>query len=164
MNKIEKKQVINYLKDDVFSNSSIAIFHYRGLSDKALFEIRETLKEKKCGLKIAKNTLSRLALKEKNLNELVEYFKGPTAIAYSNDIVSLAKILSDYSKKNNNLEIKVGYSDNQLIEVSKIESLAKLGSLDNVRSSFIAKLNAVQSNFVRILAAPSNGDAENFSG
>ena len=124
---------------------------------KQIHDMRVTLKKNQCDIKIVKNTLAKLALKSTDLEVLEPYFNGPTAIAYSRDIISLSKVLSDISKKDNSLKIVIGYFGKSLISEDKIESIAKLGSINELRSSFVGVLNYVQSNFIRVLSAPSKG-------
>jgi large subunit ribosomal protein L10 len=163
MNKQQKQDLISQIKNLLQKNNVISLIHYRGLNDKQLFDLRLSLKNSGCGIKVVKNTLLRIAVKDLNFDSLKEYLKGPTALVYSNEPVSLAKIIYNSSKESEHLKIQAFLFDNKLLEENDIKSLASLGSLDEVRSSFIMKLNAVQSNFVRILAAPNSGEASNFS-
>jgi large subunit ribosomal protein L10 len=157
MNKNQKSEIISLLKKSLSENSFISIVHYRGMNCKQIHDMRVALKKNQCDIKIVKNTLVKLALKNTDLEILTPYFNGPTAIAHSQDIISLSKVLSDISKKDNFLKIVIGYFNKSLISESKIEDIAKLGSLDELRSSFIGVLKYTQSNFTRILSAPSEG-------
>jgi len=157
MNKNQKSELVSSLKDKLTSSAFVAIVHYRGMSDKQLYDMRVALKAKSCNMKIAKNTLVKVALKGTDLEALSPHLNGPTAVLYSEDVVGLSKILSDVSKKAEVLKIKIGYFNKSLITESAIKEMAKLGSLDEVRSSFIGVLKGAQSQFVRILSAPEKG-------
>jgi large subunit ribosomal protein L10 len=159
MNKNQKSELVSSLKDKLIKSSFIALVHYRGVSDKQLYDMRILLKSKGCSMKIAKNTLVKIAIKGTDLEVLSPHLSGPIAVLYSNDPVALAKIISDFSKKVEIIKIKIGYLDKSLITEDKIKSLAELGSMEEVRAAFIGKLNAVQSNFARILNAPQLGMA-----
>lgn len=157
MNKNQKAELISVLKNQLIGSNFISIIHYRGMSDKQLYDMRVALKAKNCQMKIAKNTLVKVAIKGTDLEILTPHLSGPTAVLYSQDPVALAKILSDIVKQIEVLKIKTGYLNKSLIAESAINSLAKLGSLEEVRASFLGKLKAVQSNFVRIVNAPQSG-------
>ncbi len=125
--------------------------------------MRVALKDKKCSMKIAKNTLVKVAIKGTELESISPHLNGPTAVLYSQDVIALSKVISDFSKEVEVLEIKIGYLNNELISEDKIRDLAKLGSLEEVRASFLGKLKGAQSNFVRILKAPESGMASSFN-
>ena len=73
MNKNEKANLVAYFKDKLISNAFVAIIHYRGMSDKQLYDFRVALKAKGCGMKIAKNTLVKVAIQGTHL----EILKSP---------------------------------------------------------------------------------------
>lgn len=162
MNKNQKSNLVSSLKDKLTNSVFVAVVHYRGMSDKQLYDMRVALKAKNCDMKIAKNTLIKVALKGTDLEALTPHLKGPTAILYSQDLIALSKVVSDFAKEIEVLKIKVGFFNKGIITESAINDLAKLGSLEEVRASFIGKLKGVQSNFVRILNAPESGLASQF--
>jgi large subunit ribosomal protein L10 len=156
MNKEQKASLVSTLKDNLAASSFVAVIHYRGMSDKQLYDLRVALKSKKCGMKIAKNTLVRIAVKGTDLEALLPHLKGPTAVVYSNDPVALAKAVCDNAKETPALEIKTGFFNKALMNESAIKEMAKLGSLEDVRASFIGMLKGAHSKFVRVLNAREN--------
>ncbi len=159
MDKNQKSALVSSLKDKLTSSAFVSIVHYRGMDDKQLYDLRIALKSKGCNMKIAKNTLIKVALKGTDLEILTPHLSGPTAILYSQDPVALAKAVSDMVKKVEVLKIKIGYFNKALVTESAIKEMAKLGSLGEVRSSFLGLLKGAQSKFVRILSAPEQGFA-----
>lgn len=157
MNRDQKSELVSFLKDKLLTSSFVALVHYRGMSDKDLYDMRISLKEKGCNMKIAKNTLTKVALKGSEMETLSEYLNGPTALLYSEDVVALSKVLADTAKKSEFLKIRAGFFNNAVIDEAAIKDLAKLGSLEDVRASFIGVLKGAQSHFVRILTAPEKG-------
>jgi len=164
MNRNQKVELISLLKDKLIASSFVAVVHYRGMSDKQLYDMRVALKAKGCGMKIAKNTLVKVAIQGTELEVLTPHLSGPTAILYSQDMIALSKVISDFAKEVEVLQIKIGYLNKELISENKIRDLAKLGSLEEVRASFLGKLKGIQSNFVRVLQAPEAGLASSFKG
>ena len=159
INKSQKSNSISFLRKQMEQSSFVVLIHYRGMTGRQLYDIRVNLKSKDCGMKIAKNTLTSLAVKGTNFEPISSYLKGPTAILYSSDPVALAKIITNFAKEIECLKIKIGYLDKSFLQEAEISNLAKLGSLGEVRSSFLGTLNAVQSNFVGVLNAPQSGMA-----
>ncbi len=155
--KSKKLELVSDLKTKLEKSNFVAIVHYRGMNGEQLYKLRVNLRSKSCHMKIVKNTLVDIAIKGTEYEPLSQFLNGPTAILHSEDPVSLAKVLADSSKEVKCLEIKAGFLDNNVIKESEILSLAKLGSLEEVRASFIGKLTGVQSNFARVLTAPQSG-------
>ncbi len=164
ISKSQKSGMVSSLKDNLASASFVIVVHYRGMSGRQLYDMRVNLKAKSCGMKIAKNTLTAIAIKGTEFESIASYLKGPTAILYSQDPVALSKIVTDFAKETEFLKVRVGYLDKALVQEAEISSMAKLGSLTDVRASFLGKLNAIQSNFVRVLNAPQEGLASLFAG
>lgn len=157
INKNKKTELVNELKDNLSKSKFAVIIHYRGMDGTQLYNLRVDLKSKGCNMKIIKNTLANIAIKDTDYESLAEYLTGPTAILYAEDPVALAKSITDSAKEIDCLEIKAGVLDNNVVKESQIANLAKLGSLEEVRASFIGRLTGVQSNFVRVLnGAPSS--------
>jgi len=159
INKTQKSEMISSLKNSLSNAQCVVIAHYRGMSGKQLYNLRVSLKAKGCGMKIAKNTLTSIAIKGTEFEAVSSHLKGPTAILYAKDPVALAKIIADTKKEIEHLQVKVGYLDKVLIGDKEITNLAKLGSFEEVRASFLGLLVSVQSNFARLLAAPQAGFA-----
>jgi len=159
MNKEQKTNLISALKEKLVGSAFVAVIHYRGMSDKQIYDLRIALKSKDCGMKVAKNTLVKLAVKGTELEALNPHLIGPTAMLYSQDPVALSKVIADMAKQVEVLKIKTGFFNKSLMNEATIKEIAKLGSLENVRSSFIGLLKGAQSKFVRILTAPKQGFA-----
>jgi len=157
MNKDQKIKLVSDIKEDLLESELVVLLHYRGLSDNALYNFRKNLKEKEAKLKVAKNTLIKVAIKGTDLDVLDSHLNGPTALAYAKDPVALAKVISDASKSNELLKIQIGYLNQEILSKDAIGGLSKLGSLEEVRASFIGAINAAQSNFVRLVNASPSG-------
>jgi large subunit ribosomal protein L10 len=157
MNRTQKADLVALMKEELAKSDFIVLLHYRGMSDKQLYDFRVSLKSKGVNLKIIKNTLAKVAVKGSDMEILSPYLTGPTAICYANDPVSLAKIATQGAKENESLKIQAAYLDKAILSKDAIDSLSKLGSLDEVRSSFLSVLTGSQSKFVRVLNAPASG-------
>lgn len=161
MNREQKKQLVESVNKNLVNSAFVAIVHYRGMTDKQLYDLRLALKSKGCSMKIAKNTLVKVAIKKTDLELLTEYLSGPTAVIYSQDPVALSKVVVDTAKQVEHLKIKAGFFNKAIVNEATIRDMAKLGSIEEVRASFIGLLSAKQANFVRLLTAPEKGLAAN---
>ena len=155
MNRDQKKIFIKNIKTIVDDNSLVLVFHYRGMSMNEMTDLRVQSFNSGCNIKVTNNKLAKLALKETNKADLSDFFDGPTAIAYSNDPVSLTKLLVEFSKNNNNLVVLGGIMDNEILSVEKIEILSKLPSLEEIRAKLIGLISTPAQKIASVLTAPS---------
>ena len=155
MNRDQKKIFIKNIKTIVDDNSLVLVFHYRGMSMNEMTDLRVQSFNSGCNIKVTNNRLAKLALKETNKADLSDFFDGPTAIAYSNDPVSLTKLLVEFAKNNNNLVVLGGIMDNEILSVEKIEILSKLPSLEEIRAKLIGLISTPAQKIASVLTAPS---------
>ena len=154
MNRIEKTNYINSLKKDLESNDAMMIYHYEGLNVKQLDELRDKMREAGALLKVTKNRITKLALKETAHSEAENLFSGPTAIALSQDPITIAKILVKFQKTNQKLKIVGGVMDKKLLAPADVTEIAKLPTLDEARAQIVGILQAPQQKLISILLAP----------
>ena len=163
MNRKQKEIFIKNLRTIVDENSLVLVFHYRGMSMNEMTDLRVQSFNSGCNIKVTNNRLAKLALKETNKVVLSDFFDGPTAIAYSNDPVSLTKLLVEFAKNNNNLVVLGGIMDNEILSVEKIEILSKLPSLEEIRAQLIGLISTPAQKIASILTAPSGDLARVFN-
>ena len=163
MNREQKEIFIKNIKTIVDENSLVLVFHYRGMSMNEMTDLRVQSFNSGCNIKVTNNRLAKLALKETNKADLSDFFDGPTAIAYSNDPVSLTKLLVEFAKNNNNLVVLGGIMDNEILSVEKIEILSKLPSLEEIRAKLIGLISTPAQKIASVLTAPSGDLARVFN-
>lgn len=151
-----KKELVQSLKDILSSNPFVVLIEYKGLTAKGITDFRNLLKSKNANLRVFKNTLSKIAVKDTVYDPLTEYFKDQVAISYSDDCVGLSSALMQFAKGNEAIKIKVGFLEDKVVDINTIKSLSALGSLEDVRSAFLRTLIAPASNLARLLEAPSS--------
>ena len=104
-----KQAVVDEISSKLKSSVSVVVVDYRGLNVSQVTELRKQLREAGIDFKVYKNSMSRRAAEAAGLEGLNEHLTGPNAIAFSTeDVVAPAKILNDFAKKNDKLEIKAG--------------------------------------------------------
>lgn len=125
----EKEVFVSELTDRLKSNNNFILTDYKGLNVEEMTDLRDRMRKIGCDFKVVKNTLARLAMKNLNLENLIEYLRGPTAIAVEKtDIIAATKTLIDFSRQHENLKIKVGFLEGHIVLSQEVKSLAKLPS------------------------------------
>jgi len=156
MNKIKKKTYIKKMKGFFQKNSSILITHYQGLSVKQIDELRSEMRKHGILFKITKNRITKLALEGSKFKKLENLFSGPTAVAFSEDAIISAKVLTKFAKKNSNLKIIGGIMDQEPLSVEEVEKIATLPTLDEAKAQIIGILTAPAQKIISILLAPGS--------
>lgn len=150
MNRQDKEQQVQELRDVLEGATSVILTDYRGLDVSSMVDLRRSLREESVGYKVVKNTLAKLALEGTDKAFLAEHFRGPIAVAWSDDPVAPARQLSKFAKEHEELEIRVGYLSGNEIDLAGINALASLPSKDELRSKFLSVLNAPAQKFVTL--------------
>ena len=144
----QKKQVVNEIAEKFQASQSTIVVDYRGLTVSEVTELRKQLREAGVDFKVYKNTLTRRATEVAGLTELDENLTGPTAIAFSNeDVIAPAKILNEFAKKNEALEIKAGVIQGNVASVEQVKELAVLPNYEGLLSMLLSVLQAPVRNF-----------------
>ena len=153
MRKEEKQQIAEDLRDRFSKVAIIVLTDYKGLDVKAMNDLRRKLRAEEVEYQVVKNTLLVRASEDNDVALIKDYFKGPNAIALSyDDPISPAKVLSQFAKENDKLEIKVGLMNGQVLDANAIKALAKLPSREVLLGQFLSALNAIPASFVRTIA------------
>lgn len=144
----QKKQLVSTIADQFKRSKSTILVDYRGLNVSEVTELRKQLRDAGIEFKVYKNTMTRRAVEEAEMTGLNEQLVGPTAIAFSYDeVVAPAKIISDFAKKHEALEIKAGIVEGQVASVEEIKAIADLPSREGLLSMLLSVLQAPMRNF-----------------
>ena len=155
MNKEQKKNYIVEMSNQFEKSKAIMVTHYQGLTMIQLDELRATMREHGIIFKITKNRITKLALEKTKCKDLSNLFTGPTAVAFGEDAIMSARILSKIEKNNENLKLIGGLMDNEVLDEAGVQNVASLPTLDEARANIIGILNASASKLVSILLARS---------
>jgi large subunit ribosomal protein L10 len=157
-----KQEAVDVVTAKLRESVTTVVADYRGLNVAQVTELRKQLREAGIEFQVLKNSLVRRATAAAELSELDSVLTGPTAIAFSKeDAVAPAKILSDFAKKNDALEIKGGVVEGQVVGVDQINALAALPSREGLLSMLLSVLQAPVRNFA--LAVKAVADKEEAS-
>lgn len=138
-----KQQVVTEIADKLRASKSTIVVDYRGLTVAEATELRKQLREAGIEFKVYKNSLTRRAAEQAEVAELNAHLTGPNAIAFSNeDVVAPAKVLNDFAKKHEALEIKAGVIEGKLVSVEDVKAIAELPSREGLLSMLLSVLQA----------------------
>ena len=135
----QKASVVSEIKEKFENAKSVVMFDYRGLSVAEVTELRRKLRENDADYKVYKNTLTKRALDELNIN-MDEYLAGPSAITFGKDELSIVKVLSDFAKDHNALELKAGIIEGKVAGLEDLKSYAASPSRDMLLTMLAAGL------------------------
>jgi len=156
LSKEQKKNYVKEMKNFLDSNESIMITHYQGLTVNQLDSLRAEMRKHGILFKITKNKITKLALEETKFKDLANLFNGPTAVAFSKDAISTAKILTKFSKDNDNLKILGGIMGEDILNPEDVSKIATLPTLDEARAKITGILKTPAQKIVSILLAPGS--------
>ena len=156
MNKNKKKQYIDEMKDYFNKTSSIFVTHYQGLTVKQIDDLRKEMRKHGIIFKITKNRITKLALGDSKFKKLENLFTGPTAVAFSEDAITSAKILTKFAKKNANLKIIGGLMEEEPLSVEDVQKIATLPTLNEARAKIVGILSSPAQKIASILLAPAS--------
>ncbi len=167
----EKIAIVAEVQEKFSNAEAVILTEYRGLDVTDMAVLRTAMKQAGGEYKVYKNTLVRVAAKELNL-EIEELLVGPTAIAFtgirpdgsSGDPVSIAKVLTNFSKDHKDLVIKGGVLEGALLSTEEITALSKIAPREELLArlaggmaaplrEFASLLNAIPQNFAYALSA-----------
>ena len=150
----EKKQIVSDLAEQLKSAVSGVLVDYCGLSVEQDTLLRNKLREAGVEYKVVKNNLTRFAAKEVGLDELDPILNGPTSLAISmTDEVAPAKVIAEFAKGNEQLEIKAGFLEGKVLSLDEVKTLAATPNREVLLAKLLGSLNAPASNLARTLQA-----------
>lgn len=153
-----KKQAVQEIQSRLQDANLVIFTDYRGLSVTEMNELRAKLKNAGAEYRVLKNTMTRFALQNTGLEELLPYIEGPNAVLFStSEPVEPAKILFDFAKTNKNLEVKAGILEGKVIGIDQIKGLSTLPSREVLVAQVLGGLQAPLYGFAYVLKANLSG-------
>ena len=154
MDRAAKAELVTAMHD-VFKNTGVVVVaHYAGMTVAQMTDYRGRVKAAGGKVKVAKNKLAKLALKDTEFAGISDLFKGPTVVAYSKDPIAAAKAATAYAKANDKLVILGGAMGKTVLDAKGVKALADLPSLDELRAKIIGLLNAPATKIARTVKEP----------
>ena len=146
-----KKDIVSEIVDKIKNSESVIIFQYQGLTVSDLSDLRVKLRDTDAEVKVYKNTLLKRALDEVKV-DLTDFLEGPNAILFGKNLLEPIKVLSDYAKENDKLDIRVGIISGSRADLDVIKEYASIPS----REGLLTMLAGGMIQYVRDLAIGLN--------
>ena len=156
MNKEKKKIYIEEMKNFFSKTSSVFVTHYQGMTVKQIDLLKSEMRKHGILFKITKNRITKLALEGTKFKKLENLFSGPTAVAFSEDAITSAKILTKFAKSNSHLKIIGGIMEEEPLSVEDVEKIATLPTLSEARAKIVGILTSPAQKILSILLAPGS--------
>ena len=152
----QKKKYIESMTQQFDKSEAVIVAHYQGLNVSQLDDLRKQMREYGIKFKITKNRITKLALENTKCKDISDLFVGPTAVALSEDAIASAKILTKFSKANQNLKILGGIMGKDVLDVAGVQNVATLPSLEEARAKIVGILRSPAQKIASILLAPAS--------
>ncbi len=157
----KKAQEVEEVAAKFSEAASVVVVDYRGLTVEQVTELRKQLRDANVEMKVIKNGILRRAAEKAGLSGMEDVFVGPTAVAFSNeDVVAPAKIMNDFAKNAEALEIKGGVVEGNVSSVEEIVALAKLPNREGLLSMLLSVLQAPVRNVAYAVKAVAEAQEE----
>ena len=155
MDRTEKREFVSVLGQVFAETSMVVVTQNNGMTVSEVSELRRRMRASGSTYKVAKNRLAVLALDGTRFNGIAPLLKGPTALAWSNDPVAVAKAAVDYAKTNEKFVVIGGALGTQMLNADGIKALADLPSLDVLRARLLGMIQTPGTRIASILQAPA---------
>lgn len=155
----QKKNTVNEIVDKLKTSESVIIFQYQGLTVSELSDLRRELKNVDAEVKVYKNTLLKRAADELNIN-LDDFLAGPNAVLFGKTLLEPIKIVADFAKNHDKLDIRVGIISGDVADIATIKEYASIPS----REGLLTMLAGGMMQYVKDLAISLNLYAEKMEG
>jgi len=156
MSNIEKKKLVVKETLTKFRESTgIIITDYQGLTVEQISKLRRLLEKAGAQYKVIKNTLSKRAIDELNINgNMKSLFSGVTGLVFCKDYIAAVKVLTKFAADNTAFKIKGGYIESKAYSVSEIKDISKLSSKEELIAKLVMLLNQPVTRMVNSLSSP----------
>ncbi|MDR2676629.1 MAG: 50S ribosomal protein L10 [Endomicrobium sp.] len=153
MSSLKNRQIVKSLIEKFKNINGLILTEYHGLTVKEISDLRSKLYKFDSEYLIAKNTLSRIAIKNVGI-KINDVLSGPIAFVIENgDVISPTKAVVEFAKNNEKLKIKSGFFEGKFVDSSVIRQLSELPSKEILVKKVLISMNAPITEFVNILMA-----------
>jgi large subunit ribosomal protein L10 len=153
MNRQEKEQVIQSLKDSFSASQAAFLVGYKGLSVKEVQTLRRKLRDQGGTFKVTKARLMKLAAEGvTGVQDLTPYFKEQVALVFAQkDVAPIAKTLIDFAKEHKALSVVAGSAEQSLLDNRAIVFMATLPSREILLAQLCGVLMAPAASLARVI-------------
>ena len=156
MEKAEKSQLVTKLNTALKSAGVVVVAHNNGLTANQVLDLRNKMAAAGVTIKVAKNSLVKLALEGTDAKGIATYLTGPTMLAYGDDPVSAPKVAAGFAKINDKFVILGGALGAQTLDQKGVSALASLPSLNELRARLVGMIQTPATRIAGVVAAPAS--------
>lgn len=156
----KKIEQVQEVVSELNASKSAVVVNVIGLTVEQVSALRTNLYNAGCKLKVIKNNIIRRAFKDAGYEGLDEVLVGPNAVAFSADTQNAAKILNDFSKANDLVQIKAGIIDGQVFDGQEVKALAQLPNKEGMVAMLLSVLQAPIRNLACVVKAIGEKEQE----
>jgi len=157
---VRKEELVAEIKERFNGSQAVIMADFRGLTVKQMQQLRVSVREAGGEIKIYKNSLTEIAIRELALPNMDEFLGGPTAFVFiAEDAVAPAKALAAFAKQHKALELKGGFVQNQVVGADGVKAIATLPSREELIAKLLGTMQNPLTGTVRVLAGPARAFA-----
>ena len=159
MDRAQKEKVVDELGQIFESSGVVVVARYEGLTVAEMQDLRGAMREAGGSVRVAKNRLAKIALEGKPAASIVDYLKGMTVLAFSEDPVAAAKVMDKYAKGNDKLVILGGAMGDTALDSAGVAAVAKMPSREELIAQIVSCIGAPAANIAGAIGAPASNIA-----
>jgi large subunit ribosomal protein L10 len=152
-----KVELVGQIRENLDAADAVWVVDYRGLTVKQAEDLRAKIREQGATFKVYKNSFAERAFADLELPSLGTILEGPSAFVFvSGDPVASAKTLKGFAKENENLEVKGGILNGEVVTAEQVKAIADLPSRDELIAKLIGSIRSPLAGIVQVLNGPAS--------
>ncbi len=156
MDRARKEQVVSEIGQIFDSSGVVVVAQYAGLTVAEMEDFRGRMRTAGGSVRVAKNRLAKIALKDKQCEGVASCLNGMTVLAYSEDPVTAAKVVEDYAKTNKKLVVIGGTMGESVLDAAGVKSVAAMPSREELLASLVGCILAPAAQIAGAVGAPAS--------
>ena len=159
MDRAQKEKVVEELGQIFESSGVVVVAHYTGMTVAQMQDLRAKMREVNGSVRVAKNTLAKIALEGKASAKMADLLTGMTVLAYSEDPVAAAKVTDAYAKGNDKFVILGGTMGGEVLDPAGVKTVASMPSREELIAQIVSCIGAPASSIAGAIGAPASNIA-----
>ena len=159
MDRAQKEKVVEELGQIFESSGVVVVAHYAGMTVAQMQDLRAKMRDVQGSVRVAKNTLAKIALEGKPSEKMAGILSGMTMLAYSEDPVAAAKVSEAYAKTNDKFVILGGAMGGEVLDPAGVKTVASMPSREELIAQIVGCIGAPASNIAGAIGAPASNIA-----
>ena len=159
MDRAAKEKVVEELGQIFESSGVVVVAHYAGMTVAQMQDLRAKLRDVGGSVRVAKNTLAKIALEGKSAAKMADLLTGMTVLSYTEDPVAAAKVCDAYAKGNDNFVILGGAMGDTILDKARVKAVASMPSREKLIAQIVSCIGAPASNIAGAIGAPASNIA-----